>query len=89
MKQKGLEGKGSKGCWFLKGSLSHIEESTVSVAASTQGKMGKGVARKHKGKRLLKGPMKCFVCGASHRLFEFPKWKPLLALVDKKPALRN
>ena len=72
-----------------KGSVSQIEESTVSAAAGTQGNKGKGAARKDKGKRPQRGPMKCFVCGAPHRFFECPKWKSLLALADKKPAQGN
>ena len=49
--------------------------------------MGKGVARKDKGKRPQKWPMKCFVCGAAHRFFECPKWKSLLALENKKASI--
>ena len=79
----------SLGAGPSKGSVSQIEDSTVSAAAGTQGKMGKGAARKDKGKRPQKGPMKCFVCGAPHRFFECPKWKSLLALADKKPAQGN
>ena len=87
--KKGWRGKGSGGAGPFKGSVSNIEDSTVSAAAGTQGKMGKGAARKDKGKRPQRGPMKCFVCGAPHRFFECPKWKSLLALADKKPAQGN
>ena len=87
--KNGWRGKGSAGAGPSKGSVSHIEDSTVSAAAGTQGKMGKGAARKDKGKRLQKGPMKCFACGAPHCFFKCLKWKSLLALVDKKPAQGN
>ena len=87
--KKGWRGKGSGGAGPSKGSVSQIEESTVSAAAGTQGNKGKGAARKDKGKRPQRGPMKCFVCGAPHRFFECPKWKSLLALADKKPAQGN
>ena len=87
--KKGWRGKGSGGASPSKGSISHIEDSTVSVAASTQGNKGKGVARKDRGKRSQKGPMKCCVCGTPHHFFECPKWKSLLPLADKKPAQGN
>ena len=87
--KKGWRGKGSGGAGPSKGSISQIEESTVSAVAGTQGNKGKGAARKDKGKRPQRGPMKCFVCGVPHRFFECPKWKSLLALADKKPAQGN
>ena len=49
--KKGWSGKGSRGASPSKESVSYIEDSIVSVVASTQGKMGKGAARKDKGKR--------------------------------------
>ena len=87
--KKGWRRKGSGGAGPLKGSVSQIEESIISVATSTQGNKGKGAARKDKGKRPQRGPMKCFVCSAPHRFFECPKWKSLLALADKKPVQEN
>ena len=49
--KKGWRGKGSGGAGPSKGSVSQIEESTVSAAAGTRGNKGKGAARKDKGKR--------------------------------------
>ena len=40
--EKGWKGRGSRGARPLKGSVSHIEESTISAAIGTQGKTGKG-----------------------------------------------
>ena len=87
--KKGWSGKGSRRAGPSKGSVSQIEESTISAAAGTQGNKGKGAARKDKGKRPQRGPMKCFFCGAPHRFFECPKWKSLLALANKKPTQGN
>ena len=66
-----------------------IEESTVSTATGTQGNKRKGAARKDKGKRPQRGPMKSFVCGAPHCFFKCPKWKSLLALAEKKLVQEN
>ena len=54
--KKSLRGKGFGGSGPSKGLDSHIEESIVFSIASTQGKIGKGSARKDKGKRPQKGP---------------------------------
>ena len=87
--KKDWRGKLSGGAGPSKGSLSHIEENTVSATMATQGKMGKGATKKDKDKRPQRGPMKCFVCGVPHWFFECPKWKSLLALEDKKAAQGN
>ena len=69
--------------------MSHIEaKGTVSTVAVAKGESGIGEAKKDKGK----GPrslVKCFICGASHRFFECPIWKSLIALANKKSISRN
>ena len=67
--KKDWRGQSIGGVGTSKGAVSHIEESTVSTTIDTQGKMVKGAARKDKGKRPQKGPMKCFVCGAARCFF--------------------
>ena len=87
--KKGWRGKCYGGAGPSKGLVSHIEaKGTVSTTAVTKGKLGSGAAKKDHGKGARR-LVKCCICGASHRFFEYPKWKLLIALASKKPVPRN